>query len=81
MNNLLVQIREHIDVVDGLTDKLLDIADILEDNIINVELENGRYLNPAGSLRGIADRITDEMGEIYRTCRHEVRTGEGHEFL
>lgn len=58
------RVRSCIDVIDEMTDDLLEIADTLEAHQVNVKLDNGRYLNPVSAIRSKVDVIWDEVLSI-----------------
>ena len=50
-----------IELINRLTDELLEIADVLEEYEVNVRLDDGSYLNPVSNIRGKVDIIWDEV--------------------
>lgn len=52
-------------IIDEKTDKLLYIADVLEEHEINVRLEDGRYLNPVSTIRNDVDVLWDAVVDLF----------------
>lgn len=57
-------ISTHMKCIDNMTNDLLEIADILEDHLVSVKLDDGRYLNPAYAIRSKVDIIWEDVQAI-----------------
>lgn len=60
--------------INNMTADLLEIADALEEQRVNVKLDDGRYLNPASAIRSKVDLIWDEA-KILEIAAMEKRKG------
>lgn len=59
----------HVKYINDMTDDLLEIADVLEANQVNVKLDNGRYLNPVSAIRNKVDVIWEDTLAIQAETR------------